>query len=334
MKYYVTIDREEWDSPRRWQAWRREWWAVYGRDPRFAAGIGRTVFEVDRHSRTVHPAFSLPQRLDREVYRQSWVDQSSWTKTIARGLRAISPLPDGSFVVNDVFGVYHCLPTGEILNYVTLPRLSDVHCARPNTTNSRLLIANTGAEEAIEVDWSGVVHLAVSIPQLFGLAPSARVQAEVTRTPDARLARFDHTRELFHFNWVEWLDEGEIFLASFHAPGTIATVKKNGNGWELDRRWSYYPHCHGPTLDPDSRTIMAAVSKTDQVVEFDLDTGLPRWVIRGIGYGKRVARLSADRALVTDCNGRRLVEVDRESGQVVWECPVPGRPYDVAVVEV
>ena len=306
---------------------------MYTRSPQLAAGVGRTVFEVCRETGNVRPAFDLPQLLDRDVLGATWVNQNTWTKSISRGLRALTCLPDGGYVINDVFGIYQTDADGNVLRYVSSPEISDLHSAIPNSDNSRLLLANTGCEEILEIDWDGNTLRRTSLPPLFGLPEGPLWRAERSKNIDARTMRFDHNRELFHVNWAEWLVEDEELLISCHSPGVVAIVDfRDDDGPKVSSSWSYFPHCHGPSLDRERRRLLVVVSKTDEVREVCMDTGRTIWSAPGIGYGKRVLATHNGTAVATDCNGKRLVELDRHSGQITWEARIPGLPYGVTPV--
>lgn len=329
-KYLVTIDREEWSGARRWEFWKAAWHIERQRDFEKIQGIGRTVFEVDRDTGECRALFQLPQLLDPKVLREAWNEQSAWTKSITRGLRAITPLADGSLVVNDIFGVYHTTREGKILNYVTSERFSDVHCGTPNRDNSMLILASTGTEEVLLVDWSGRVHQTILLPDLFELPVSPRVEREFARHPDRRSMRLDHSRELFHVNWAEWIIEEESILVSCHQPGLVLVIDVASGQPHIAKQWGYFPQCHGPSLLGDD-ALFVSVSKTDEVIEVDPVSGKRRWTTRNMGFSKRVTPLGDNRVLACDCNGKRLVEIDRSNGKIVWECALPGLPYSVAV---
>jgi len=329
-KYLVTIDREEWSSARRWEFWKAAWHIERQRDFAKIHGIGRTVFEVDRESGVCRALFQLPQLLDPKVLRESWNEQSAWTKSITRGLRAITPLADGTLVINDIFGVYHTTYEGRVLKYVTSERFADVHCATPNSDNTRLLVASTGTEEILEVDWNGQIHRAIHLPDLFELPVSPRVEKEYKVHADRRSMRLDHARELFHVNWAEWVEEGKTILASCHQPGLVLVIDVTGDKPKIAKQWGYFPQCHGPSLLRDE-ALFVSVSKTDEVVEVDPSNGKRRWTTPNMGFSKRVLPLNGETALACDCNGKRLVEIDRADGRILWECFLPGLPYAVAV---
>ena len=138
--------------------------------------------------------------------------------------------------------------TGAELWKTTLRSLdsSDVHCATPNRSGTRLLVANTGREEILEIDWAGNIYWQLSLGTLFDLPESPDVLDAIANSPDSRLIRFDHQREFFHVNWVEWVEEGSRALISCHAPGLVAEIGPSAAAWKVLRTWSYYPHCHGP----------------------------------------------------------------------------------------
>lgn len=305
---------------------------MYTRRPQLAAGIGRCVYEVCRETGEARVAFELPQLLDPEVLGSSWVEQSTWTKSISRGLRAITCLPDGGHVVNDVFGVYETDSNGDVRRYATSPEISDLHCAIPNSENTRLLLSNTGCEEVLEMDWYGNILWRLDLTALFGVSPSTKWLKARAEHADARTMRFDHGRELFHVNWAEWIVEGQELLISCHAPGVVVRVDvRDGSNPRILDSWGYFPHCHGPTLDQDKNRLLIAISKTDEVKEVCTRSGDTVWSTSGIGYGKRVIAADEHSAVATDCNGKRLVEIDRRSGQVQWNAKLPGLPYGVTV---
>lgn len=332
-RYLVTIDREQWARVRRYEIWKKQWWALRTRRADWVQGLGRTVFEVDRASGSCKPLFELPQLLDKRILGQSWRCQDSWTKSITRGLRTLSVLKDGGYVVNDVFGIYETDSTGSVRRYVSLPCFSDLHSAIPNRDNSRLLVTSTGTEEIFEIDWAGRIHRRIHIPTLFDLPPSPAVLEEQAKHGDCRIMHLNHSREFFHVNWAQWIEPGVQMLISLHAPGIVATVSFNRHGNpKIQHSWSYFPHCHGPSLDRKRNSLLIAVSRANTVTEIDLDSGKSIWTAHNIGYAKRVEPINEQIALAVDCNGKRLVELNRNTGEETWSCSLPGLPYSVTVV--
>jgi outer membrane protein assembly factor BamB len=114
----------------------------------------------------------------------------------------------------------------------------------------------------------------------------------------------------------------------------VAILRPGPDGeWEVAQSWSCFPRCHGPVLDRARGTFIVLSSRTDQAMEVDMATGKKLWCANNIRFGKGALILDEHRVLVTDCNGRRLVELGRKTGVELWSCPTPGIPYQVAVLD-
>jgi len=331
MHYLVTIDRDEWLNTRKWEVWKKQWWEdrFRPRPPR----LGRTVFVVDRQKETCSRLFELPQYLDDAIYKALWRNQEWAGKAFTRGLRTLIQTKEDTFVLCDMFGVYETDRTGNVRRYLSLPIFNDLHSALPNADNTRILLSNTITEEVLEVGWDGTIYRRVPIHKAFRIGPGHNVEAMKQQFPDHRLIPLDSRRELFHLNWAEWLEEGKRMLVSFFVPGMVAILKFTGNEeCCIERKWTYFPRCHAPAIDFKRGTLLVAVSAADQVMEVDMETGKPLWIADNIRFGKSITILDDKRVLVGDCNGRRLVELNRDTGRELWSHPVPGIPYDVEVL--
>ena len=72
-----------------------------------------------------------------------------------------------------------------------------------------------------------------------------------------------------------------------------------------------------------------SVSRADEVRAVDLASGETIWTVGEIRYGKAVQITGPEHLLVGDCNGKRLVEINRITGNVTRDCPLPGIPYGI-----
>jgi len=330
MHYVVTIDRDEWLNTRKWEVWKKQWWI-----DRFKPGrrLGRTLFVVDREKNTCRPLFELPQKMEPKTYKALWRNQDMAAKAFSRGLRSFTQTKAGTCVINDMFGVYETTPTGEVLRYLSLPIFTDLHSALPNADNTRILVTCTGLEEVQEVGWDGTIYRRIAMHKVFGTARAPEVIEVEKRYPDHRLIPINARREFYHVNWAEWIEEGRRMLVSLCLPGAVAILKFTGREeCSVERQWTYYPKCHAPTLDFKRGTFLVASSHTNQALEVDMETGEPVWVAENILFGKEVDIVDEKRAIAGDCNGRRLVEIDRNTGAELWSFNLPGIPYDVEVL--
>lgn len=286
------------------------------------------MFVVERERKRVERLFSLPQAFSvtRDFGRDSGV------KSFSRGLRSVRVTGE-TLLISDVFGVYETDRHGRVKRYLSLPIFSDLHSALPSEDGSRVLVTSTGVEQILDVGWDGSVHQRIDVAGLFGLAPSALVVAAMKRHPDHRLIPFSSASQSFHCNWAQRLDGGRLLVSLFFQ-GMVAILAPSGEvareGFTIEKSWSCFPRCHSPVLDLRRGTLVVASSLTDQVMEVDMESGRRIWTAAGIGFCKGVTLLDERRALVTDVNGRRLVELDRDTGREIWSCPLPGMPYNAA----
>ncbi len=331
MKYLVTIDRNEWAATKKYEVYKKEWWEDRLRKPK--SQLGRTLFMIDREKESCEALFTLPQCLDKSVV-ENLINHQGWAgKAFARGLRTIKQTAKDTFVICDVFGAYETDLRGNVLRHVSLPIFTDLHSAFPNADNTRILLSSTGIEEIQEAGWDSKIYRRIAMQDVLRVNPSAEVLKISRQFPDHRLIPIKIQRELFHVNWAEWLDEGERMLVSMYVPGMIAILKFTGNEeCHIERSWSYFPKCHAPLIDHKRGTLLVCISGTNQVTELDLETGKRIWTAENISFGKSISILDDKRVLVGDCNGRRAVELDRDTGEELWSLDLPGIPYDLQVL--
>ena len=332
-EYLITIDREEWKAFRRFEVWRKEWWAFALRRYDWLHGIGRTVYRVSFDDRTAKPEFSVPQRLDQVLLGDVLSRFSHWAKSLSRGMRTLWRDADGHIVLADIFGIYRLTRTGAVERYLSIPDFSDLHCVLPGKDQEHLLVTSTGTEEILEVNWDGTIVERIRMNEVFRTGANTALKGALACTKDRRLLPLDHLRHVFHVNWAKWLQDGMSMLISCHTPGLVAILRKDNAGkWSVVRQLGYFPHCHCPALDEVNNIVYVAVSRSDEIRAVDVASGETLWTVGDIRYGKAVEIVGSEHLVVGDCNGKRLVEINRMSGKVVRDCPLPGIPYGICRV--
>lgn len=327
-QYLLTIDREEWRPVRRRDIHRKEWWAFRLGKLDWLEGLGRTVHRANLADGTVHPHFVVPQRVQPEVLDNVVGRLSFWAKALSRGMRSLWFDADGSLVVADVFGVYRLSPAGDVARYVTSEHFSDVHSALPGSADDRLLVANTGTEEILEVDWSGNLVERIALDRVFGTGASSEQARIIRGCPDRRLIPIDHSKQIFHVNWARYVGGHDRMLISCHTPGTVSMLRRDAVGeWKVEWQRGYFPHCHCPDVDEDRGVLYVPVSRTDEFRAVDLASGRTLWVAPNMRYGKACAIAGPDHVVAGDCNGKRIVEFERATGRATREVALPGIPY-------
>jgi len=330
--FLVTIDREEWQGLRQREVLRKEWWALTLRRFEWLSGVGRTLFKASLETGVVTPLFEVPQRVDPAVMEELLPKLATWGKALSRGMRSIWVDGDGNWVVSDVFGIYRMDPTGQIRQYLSLPEFADIHCAYPGRDADHLLVTCTGTEELVEVRWDGTVVETIPMGAVFGTGTNTALAPRLARNPDRRRLPLDHSKHIYHVNWAQYLPGGRI-LVSCHTPGLVAVLeRRDGEGWVPQWHRGYFPHCHCPVLDEAAGEFYVCVSRTDEVRAVRVDDGRTLWAAPGISYGKAVALNGPNRVVAGDCNGKRLVELDRATGAMVREVALPGIPYGICAL--
>lgn len=296
------------------------------------APASRFLVTLDRESRVVHavdaergrcePAFELEQRLPADVEAKLGAESRAWN----RGLKTLRRIP-GGYVVCDIFGVYRLDEAFRIERYLSLPSFMDLHSALP--VGDRLLITNTGVDQALWVDWDGRVLETLDLHRWFPATPwMARDLADARERlgGDLRLMKLDWARESCHLNWAEptplglmlsCFIQGEIIFFTDGRP----TLRVPG-GAKL----------HAPRYLEKTETILFSASEENRIVEVDLK-GREVWSMDGFVFAKYADLLPDGTMIVADTGNRRVAVVDRAAKRVIWECALPGTPYDAQVWE-
>jgi hypothetical protein len=326
-EFLITIDREEWQKIRRFS---KEWWAFRLGRIEDLQGIGRMVFRVSLETGKAEPLFSLPQLIDRELFHSAVKGQADfWGKAFSRGLRTMHFDNDGHLVISDVFGVFRVDRSGKVLAHCSIPEFSDLHSSLPGRAADRFLVTSTGTEEMMEVDWSGTIHERFRMHDVFGTATYSGHDAVLRKYPDRRLIPINHKHQIYHVNWAEYFDGGDRMLISCHTPGVVAMLRRAAEGWTIDWQRIYFPYCHRPAVDEARGVVYVPSSRTDEVMAVEIESGRILWKTPGVQFGKAVLLNGDDHVVAADCNGKRLLELDRTNGAVVREIALPGIPYGV-----
>lgn len=142
-----------------------------------------------------------------------------------------------------------------------------------------------------------------------------------------------------HLNDVERLDDGRIMVSMRNHDEVIFIDPSTGveEDWTLgeDGDYSVLYEQHNPDFIPTERggpAVIVADSHNNRIVEFQRVNDEWReswtWADDDLQWPRDADRLPNGHTIVTDTNGARVVEVDR-NGSVVWEVSrVPG-VYDV-----
>lgn len=140
-----------------------------------------------------------------------------------------------------------------------------------------------------------------------------------------------------HVNDVELLDDGRV-MASLRNQDQVVFIDPNEGlqenwtlGAENDHRTLFEQH--NPDYIPPERggpAIVLADSENNRVVEYQRRSGRWErtwtWQDVDLQWPRDVDRLPNGHTLITDSNGRRVIEID-ETGEVVWSISINGA-YD------
>lgn len=279
----------------------------------------RELFVVDYENCEVEQSVELEQRLPADVAEKLSPDARAWN----RGLKTIRPLSDGGFVVCDIFGIYRLSNTFEISDYVSIPEFTDIHSALPD--GDLLIVSNTGTDRILWVDWEGKIHRSLDLHRWFPATPW--MEHDMTRVAeqfagDYRLMPLDWARESCHLNWAEQTPLGT--MASCFIQGEVLFF----NDGKVSSRVAAASKLHAPRYLEQTQSILFSASEENRVVEVDME-GNELWSMDGFHFAKSASLLPNGNVIVGDTNNYRIAEVDREKNDIVWECDLPGTPYDV-----
>lgn len=295
--------------------------------PAGSAASSRFLVTIDRDSRRVYSvdpatggcevAFELEQRLPRDIEEKLGAESRVWN----RGLKTIRGVA-GGYVICDIFGVYRLNENFGIEHYLSLPDFTDIHSAIPY--GDRLLITNTGVDQALWVDWDGVIQERIDLHRWFPATPWMASDLAVVRAKlggDLRLMPLDWARESCHLNWAELTPLG-LMLSCF-IQGEIIFF----NDGRPTLRVPGSAKLHAPRYLPATETILFSASEENRIVEVDLK-GREVWSMDGFVFAKYADILPSGNMIVADTGNKRITEVDRAKKRVIWECELPGTPYD------
>lgn len=273
---------------------------------------------MDRATGKCDPVVELPQGLDPAIERALNEDARKWN----RGLKTIRRYKRG-WVVCDIFGIYRLGPGFEIEQYLSIPQFTDIHSAIPY--GDRILVSNTGVDQVLWVDWTGKILDSIELHRWYPATPWMAHDLEVLARQaggDLRRLPLDWARESCHVNWAEETPMGTM-LACF-IQGEILFFKEGRPVHRLPAG----DKCHAPRFSEQTRTILYSSSEENRILEVDLQ-GKELWSLGGFQFAKAANPLEDGTIIVADTGNQRIALVDREARRVIWECAVPGTPYDV-----
>jgi hypothetical protein len=146
-----------------------------------------------------------------------------------------------------------------------------------------------------------------------------------------------YPRDWAHINDVELLDDGRVVVSLRNQDQVVFLDRETGlqANWTLgseDDHGTLYEQ-HNPDYIPSERggpAVLVADSENDRILEFQREgeewTRTWTWRDDRLQWPRDADRLPNGNTLVTDTNGKRLVEVAPD-GSVVWSVPL-SHPYD------
>ncbi|MEZ3115636.1 arylsulfotransferase family protein [Halobaculum sp. MBLA0147] len=140
-----------------------------------------------------------------------------------------------------------------------------------------------------------------------------------------------------HLNDVEWLGNGTIIASPRNLDQVVFIHKQRGllesRTLGSDGNYSRLFEQHNPDFIPAERggpAVVVADSENNRVVEYERrDDGWVRtwsWSDARMSWPRDADRLPNGHTLVTDSNGGRILELNRD-GEIVWSVPVD-TPYE------
>ena len=140
-----------------------------------------------------------------------------------------------------------------------------------------------------------------------------------------------------HLNDVEVLDDGRIVLSLRNQDQVVFVNRTTGlqENWTLGAEDNYtvLRKQHNPDYVPEERggpAVVVADSENGRVVEYQRRNGswVRTWVWsdRRMQWPRDADRLPDGHTLITDTNGKRVIEVN-ERGEVVWQVAL-SHPYE------
>lgn len=140
-----------------------------------------------------------------------------------------------------------------------------------------------------------------------------------------------------HLNDVEVLPDGRVMASLRNQDQVVFIDPETGvdHNWTLgsENDFSVLHRQHNPDYIPAERggpAVVVSDSESDRVVEYGRTNGSWQrtwsWADDRLDWPRDADRLPGGNTLVTDTNGRRVLEVD-QSGDVVWQVTLT-HPYD------
>ncbi|PSP81575.1 arylsulfotransferase (asst) [Halobacteriales archaeon QS_1_68_20] len=140
-----------------------------------------------------------------------------------------------------------------------------------------------------------------------------------------------------HLNDVELLDDGRVMVSMRNQDQVAFIDRETGvvENWTLgseDDHETLYEQ-HNPDYIPEERggpAVLVADSENARIIEYQREgegwTKSWEWSDDEMQWPRDADRLPNGNTLITDTNGKRLIEVNQQ-GEIVWEVPL-SHPYD------
>ena len=151
-----------------------------------------------------------------------------------------------------------------------------------------------------------------------------------------------YPRDWAHINDVEVLDDGRVMVSLRNQDQVVFVDPQTGlqEEWTLgeDGNHDKLYEQHNPDYIPEERggpAVVVADSENGRILEFQRENGTWNrtwmWSDTRMQWPRDADRLPNGNTLITDTNGKRVIEVN-QTGEIVWQVPL-SHPYEAERLE-